>query len=472
MEKNLLIFISIVLLNSVPTYADNESELPALPTSFEVQVEEKSVSDSSKSFWQKFKEYFGFGEEKKIVEKQPDITPGVRKKEDKGHAQSESMNDGQLIGNKQNYDSISDGIPPLGSTDEGPINVKSPAAENEGDVPDQIKLPEGFGEDVIKNPDSSASSNEPTQDVTNLSENPRKNNNPEAPKIPDNLAEAKNNSAKEAIEPTTQELIIPQLSEGDESKEKAPLEKDAAKEAIEPTTQELSIPQLSEADEGKEKAPLEKDAAKEAMEPTTQELSIPQLSEADEGKEKAALKNDATKEAIEPKIEEMPAVKLELPTHKPEESTANSPNITVPEYADAAKQPNEEEVAISKYKKAFEAKSSKPVVVPKLSENELSLDNKSKQVDLKAADLEAFDTKQLQFVNNEAQVLILPNDDIVLGMLVDEAKLDQIDFRSYIDRFWDNYNRLKREPKRLEIERFIDNYDELFDVNNSLYEAK
>ena len=54
MEKNLLIFISIVLLNSVPTYADNESELPALPTSFEVQVEEKSVSDSSKSFWQKF----------------------------------------------------------------------------------------------------------------------------------------------------------------------------------------------------------------------------------------------------------------------------------------------------------------------------------------------------------------------------------------------------------------------------------
>ena len=54
MEKNLLIFISIVLLNSAPSYADKESELPALPTSFEVQVEEKSVSDSSKSFWQKF----------------------------------------------------------------------------------------------------------------------------------------------------------------------------------------------------------------------------------------------------------------------------------------------------------------------------------------------------------------------------------------------------------------------------------
>ena len=65
MEKNLLIFISIVLLNSAPSYADKESELPALPTSFEVQVEEKSGSDSSKSLWQKFKEYLGFGEEKK-----------------------------------------------------------------------------------------------------------------------------------------------------------------------------------------------------------------------------------------------------------------------------------------------------------------------------------------------------------------------------------------------------------------------
>jgi len=80
MEKNLLIFISIVLLNSASSYADKESELPALPTSFEVQVEEKSGADSSKSLWQKFKEYFGFGEEKKIEKNQPDTPLAVRKK--------------------------------------------------------------------------------------------------------------------------------------------------------------------------------------------------------------------------------------------------------------------------------------------------------------------------------------------------------------------------------------------------------
>ncbi len=512
MEKNLLIFISIVLLNSAPSYADKESELPALPTSFEVQVEEKSGSDSSKSLWQKFKEYLGFGEEKKIEEKQPDIQSAVRKKEDTEHAQSESINDEQVISNKENYDTISDNIPPIGSTDEGPMNVKLPEYEKEADVPDQIKLPDGFGEDVIKNPDSSTSSNEPTQGITNLGENTRKNNAPVASKIPDHQAEEKNEAAKETIEPKTEELTIPQLPEAGEVKEEAAFKNDAAKETIEPKTEELTIPQLPEAGEVKEKAAFKNDAAKETIEPKTEELIIPQLPEAgevkeeaafkndaaketvepkteeltipplvetSEGKEKTAFKNDVTKETTEPKIEEMPTaqeepvVKLELPADKPAgESTPNPSNIIVPEYADAASQPNEEEVAISKYKKSLETKSSKPVVVPKLSESELSLENKSKQVDLKASDLEAFDTNQLKFVNNESQVLILPNDDIVLGILVDEAKLDQMDFRLYVDKFWENYNRLKREPKRLEIEKFIYNYDELFDTNNSLYEEK
>ena len=377
MEKNLLIFVSILLLNSAPSYADNESGLPALPTASEIQVEEAG-SDSSKSLWQKFKEYLGFGEEKKIVEKQPDAPAAVEKTEDTGQAaQSESINDRQtVIDNKEN-DNSSD-IPPA-STDEGPINVKLPEPESEVDVPDQLKLPVGFGDDVIK--DSNA--NEPIQDVTNLDEITRKNNAADnstaASKILDQ-AEEKTKDVKEPAEPKTEEELV--------------------------------------------------------------------------------VKNDES------------TVKLVLSTDKPAGASANSPNITVPEYANAANQPNEDEAAISKYKKEFEAKASKPAVVPKISESELSLENKSKQVDLKASDLEEFDAKQLKFVNNEAQVLILPNDDIVLGILVDEAKLEQMDFRSYIDKFWENYNKLKREPRRLEIERFVENYDELFDTNNNLYEEK
>ena len=348
-----------------------------------------------------------FGEEKKIEKNQPDTPLAVRKKEDTEHAQSESINDEQVISNKENYDTIPDSIPPIGSTDEGPMNVKLPEYEKEDDVPDQIKLPDSFGEDIIKNPDSSTSANEPIQYITNPGENTRKNDAPVVSKTPDHQAEEKNVTAKDTIEPKTEELTIPQLPG------------------------------------------------------------------AGEVKEEASLKNDAAKEITASKIEEMPTaqeepvVKLELPAGKPAGAATPKPsNIDVPEYAGAASQPNEEEVAISKYKESLETKSSKPVVVPKLSESELSLENKSKQVDLKASDLEAFDTDQLKFVNNEAQVLILPNDDIVLGTLIEEAKLDQIDFRAYVDKFWENYNRLKREPKRLEIEKFIYNYDELFDTNN------
>ena len=410
MEKNLLIFVSILLLNSAPSYADNESGLPALPTASEIQVEEAG-SDSSKSLWQKFKEYFGFGEEKKIVEKQPDAPAAVEKTEDTGQAvQSKSINDRQtVIDNKENGNSSD--IPP-GSTDEGPLNVKLPESESDVDVPDQLKLPVGFGDDVIK--DSNA--NEPIQDVTNLDEITRKNN-------------AADNA-------TAASKIL------DQAEEKT---KDV-KEPSEPKTEEMSVPQLPEAYEDKAKEAVKEDDVKEPSEPKTEEELV--------------VKNDES------------TVKLVLPTDKPAGSSANSPNITVPEYANAANQPNEDEAAISKYKKEFEAKTSKPAVVPKISESELSLENKSKQVDLKASDLEEFDAKQLKFVNNEAQVLILPNDDIVLGVLVDEAKLEQMDFRSYIDKFWENYNKLKREPRRLEIERFVENYDELFDTNNNLYEEK
>ncbi len=415
MEKNLLIFVSILLLNSAPSYADNESGLPALPPiASEVQEEGEAGSDSSKSLWQKFKEYVGFGSIKKTAEKQSDVPLVVKKIEDTGQtAQSKSMNDEQIVVENKENNISSDSIPPIGSTDEGPMNVKLPEkSEGEVEVPDQLKLPDGFGEDVIKDSNSSISSNEPTQDATNLDEITHKNNAPAASKILDQV----------------------------EDKTKA---------------------------------------VKEAAEPKTEELSIPQLPEADENKAKEVIKNDDVKETIEPKKEEEPVpavkdesiVKLALPTDKPVDESANSPSITVPEYANAANQPNEDEAAISKYKKEFEAKSSKSVVIPKISESELSLENKSKQVELKASDLEEFDADQLKFVNNEAQVLILPNDDIVLGVLDDEAKLDQMDFRSYIDRFWENYNKLKREPKRLEIERFIDNYDELFD-NNSPYEEK
>ena len=72
------------------------------------------------------------------------------------------------------------------------------------------------------------------------------------------------------------------------------------------------------------------------------------------------------------------------------------------------------------------------------------------------------DSTQLQFVNNEAQVLILPNDDVVLGELTESARINDMDLYLYIKTFWENYNRIKREPQREVIESFIEEYDENF----------
>jgi hypothetical protein len=285
MEKNLLIFVSILLLNSAPSYADNESGLPALPTASEIQVEEAG-SDSSKSLWQKFKEYFGFGEEKKIVEKQPDAPAAVEKTEDTGQAaQSKSINDRQTVIDNKVNDNSSD-IPP-GSTDEGPMNVKLPEPESEVDVPDQLKLPVGFGDDVIK--DSNA--NEPIQDVTNLDEITRKNNaadNTAASKILDQ-AEEKTKDVKEPSEPKTEEMSVPRLPEAYEDKAKEAVKEDGVKEPSEPKTEEVSVPQLPEAYEDKTKEAVKEDGVKEPSEPKTEEVSVPQLPEAYEDKTKEVV---------------------------------------------------------------------------------------------------------------------------------------------------------------------------------------
>ncbi len=465
MEKNLLIFIFTLLLSSGSSYADNENELPELPPAFEVQEEVPASPDGNKSFWQKIKTYIGFGEKEKVVEQQPSAPSLIEKTEDTTQTtESKPIDDKQpLVENNAN---ISDSAPPIGSTDEGPAIVNLPKnSENEVDIPDQLKLPDGFGEDIVNKEGSSNSLSEPTQDISNLDDVAQKNNTTEDSKIL-NQTEAKTKIIQEIAVPKTEELNVPQLPEIPEDKANGADEAQTVQEVVEPKTKELSVPKLPEIPEDKANGAGEAQTVQEVVEPKTEELNVPQLPEIPEDKANGA--EVKTEEESEEK--DKPITKLELPSESVDTST-NS-NLPIPEYANAATPLSEQEETISKYKKEFEAKSGKAVAVPKISESELSLKDKSKQIDLKASDLEEFDTKQLAFVNNEAQVLILPNDEIVLGALIEEARLDQMDFRSYMDIFWDNYNKLKREPKRLEVERFINNYDELFDTDSSFYEEK
>ncbi|CAN0599863.1 unnamed protein product, partial [Ectocarpus sp. 12 AP-2014] len=111
-----------------------------------------------------------------------------------------------------------------------------------------------------------------------------------------------------------------------------------------------------------------------------------------------------------------------------------------------------------KFAKNLTNKKSEQIELPKITEKDYETNEKG---EIKKESVE-IDSTQLQFVNNETQVLILPNDDVVLGELTEHAKIDEMDLYSYIKLFWENYDRLKREPQREVIERFIEEYDENF----------
>ncbi|MCC8417675.1 MAG: ankyrin repeat domain-containing protein [Rickettsia endosymbiont of Bryobia graminum] len=68
----------------------------------------------------------------------------------------------------------------------------------------------------------------------------------------------------------------------------------------------------------------------------------------------------------------------------------------------------------------------------------------------------------VQFINNETQMLLLPNDDIVLGKLIDDARIEQMDMYSFVTEFKKIYDRDKRKNQRQQIDNFINNYSNNF----------
>jgi len=133
--------------------------------------------------------------------------------------------------------------------------------------------------------------------------------------------------------------------------------------------------------------------------------------------------------------------------------------LPIPSYASTPEIPKEPETSVSRFVKTFESKGANQIELPKITDEDFIAHDDGEVVQHESIEL---DPKQLQFMNNEAQVLILPNDDVVLGDITTEARINDMDLHTYIKMFWKNYDVLKREPKREEIEQFIENYDENF----------
>ena len=117
------------------------------------------------------------------------------------------------------------------------------------------------------------------------------------------------------------------------------------------------------------------------------------------------------------------------------------------------KQPQPEEPSeVSKYRKQLQERLNQTQDLPQIPKEEV---NKNTAATANADS----DLKQLKFINDEAQVLTLPNDDLVLGELTEEALLDLVNFSTYVTLFWHNYYIIKNEPARQAIDDFIKDYD-------------
>jgi hypothetical protein len=127
-------------------------------------------------------------------------------------------------------------------------------------------------------------------------------------------------------------------------------------------------------------------------------------------------------------------------------------NVKLTQDSAAQSSQNSEALNVKTYRQHLQDRLNKTQKLPEISKEDLN----------PVPTTEEANPDQTKFVNDEAQVLILPNDEVVLGEVTKESQLDLMDLNSYLKIFWSNYNSIKNEPARQAINNFIENYDANF----------
>ena len=142
----------------------------------------------------------------------------------------------------------------------------------------------------------------------------------------------------------------------------------------------------------------------------------------------------ATENLLEPKTDKLPE------------------NVKLTQDSAAQSSQNSEALNVKTYRQHLQDRLNKTQKLPEISKEDIN----------PVPATEEAIPDQTKFVNDEAQVLILPNDEVVLGEVTKESQLDLMDLNSYLKIFWSNYNSIKNEPARQAINNFIENYDANF----------
>lgn len=477
MKKIVILFLSIIVLTPITLFAADQDTLPPLPPAFEQESintsKEQTIGDANQeSLWQKIKSFFGFGEEKEKTVKESqtsnDTSQGLKpeqtkivEKEKEDVAKTEEKveipkNETQLAqpiavtDNRQqavidkvnqeqgNLTGINTPIVPEASL-ANQMNMNTPQQVSESSVntdqqteSEQLQLPSGFGDE-----NQAASTN-----ITSASKIPET-----MPSLITPELKTTNIPNAEPVQPS--QLQIPAVPEEENKGSVEP--KEDKKDLIAPA------PVLNIISPASENVPDGKNDTNDIKPPALDSSpSLPQKIETVPVPEENKVEFPKPEAPVE-KVDNISAEKTDTtpsptPVYVVEEGEKNAKGDDASAGSDSL---------VSKYTKQVQnSKSIKEL--PKITSDEIEKSDKSNS----ASDEKIDDGKQLKFIEDEAKVLSIPNDDVVLGELTNEAKLEQVDFREYAIKFWEFYNTLAREPKRKEIDNFIQKFDDNAEYNH------
>lgn len=450
MERKLLLSIAMLLLFAFNTSAETVENLPALPINSSVEVVEQNDVEQV-SFWKKFLNFFSFSKEKKedLGQKEP------FKEEDTNVTPSEdtTIDIPEFDSNKLQIKRLEENDEPVADDAMGLDNIKthSEGAYNNSQENETPVIPNGFEDDgPLKLPDGIS---ELIESVEKESEKNNKDDNSFQPvetpeeKLPKQDVEDafidKDPKPKFGSDQKTEDVNDLKLPEGfgditiDDSEQPDARNRKNFDQELEEIEEDKNLP----------------------LEPMNKLDSVPPADtlQSDNSSDDRSAKN-LVSPADEVQSADKPVAKLPENNVAIENNPIPDKTLPIPDYASAPDNSQKTESRIEKFTKNFTNKKSGNIELPKITEQDYETNEKG---EIKR-DIAEIDSTQLQFINNETQVLILPNDDVVLGKLTEHAKINEMDLYSYIKLFWENYDRLKREPQREIIESFIEEYDENF----------
>jgi ankyrin repeat protein len=465
MKKKILTFFYILVLHSNAHSASEPQLPPPLPLSKEIANPEKKES----SFWDKTLNFFGLGNKKqesgKVLPPLPLENQNSKDLSDKSNNTADINSDSPMKSLPASSNEASN--PSLTPSGPALISNKNSDKNSLQKIPDisELKLPDGVkpDEELPNKPDITTNNNnnstannqalsgeeikkETKTDISELKLPDGIKPDEELPNKPDITTSNNNNSTannqalseEEIKKETKTDISGLKLPDGVKPDEELPNKSDGkAKDNTSFTP--------SKSTEKKSQNELEQNITLSLPATDSKSASDTQVSTADtstltpdtppeNSNSKNSLPISTTGNLSTPHTDKLPE-NVKLTQNPATQSSQNS-----------------EAANVKTYRQHLQDRLNKTQKLPEISKDDLN----------PVAVPEDTNSAQMKFVNDEAQVLILPNDEVVLGEVTKESQLELMDLNSYLKIFWDNYNSIKNEPARQAINSFIENYDSNF----------